>query len=85
MPPDLPTAMLTISRLDGSKRTWRVKLTPQTPYEPDALRAALVSKFVNDADAKPADFSLSISGTAGAPVFSLEEREELFGDATEIT
>jgi hypothetical protein len=85
MAPDLPTAMLTIARLDGSRRTWRVKLTPQTPYEQDALRAALVSRFVEDPSVGPEDFALTVSGTAGAPVFELQEREQFFGDAEEIT
>jgi hypothetical protein len=85
MPAELPTAMLTISRLDGSKKTWRVKLTPQTPYEQSALRAALISRFVSDPDVSPNNFDLTVLGTAGAPVFELREREEFFGDAEEVT
>jgi hypothetical protein len=82
---ELPTAMLTISRLDGSKRTWRVTLSPRTPFEPKALRAALVARFVDDPGTEPEDFTLTISGTAGAPVFLLEEGGELFPHAEEVT
>lgn len=83
MPPELPTALLTISRLDGSKKTWRVQLTPQTPFDPEALTAALVERFVGS-EASARDFRLTVSGTAGAPIFTLEESAQLFGEATEI-
>jgi hypothetical protein len=83
MSPDLPAATVTLSRLDGTKRTWRVELTPQTPLSPDALRTALVARFV-EPETDPGAFDLTIAGTAGQPIFLLQEREQLFGAVTEI-
>lgn len=83
MAPELPTAKLTISRSDGSAKTWRVQLTAQTPLEAEALKAALVERFVG-ASASAGDFQLTLTGTAGSPVFELVERTQMFGDATEI-
>ena len=85
MPSELPTAVLTVSRVEKGTRRWSVKLTPRTPLEHEALKAALVARFVDDPEVKPESFDLTVSGTAGAPEYFLKEREEFFGEAEEIT
>lgn len=72
MTPEFPTALLTVSRLDGSGKTWHVQLTAQTPLGVEELKAALVERFV-DAKATSADFELKVSGTVGSPKYELQE------------
>lgn len=84
MTSELPTAKLTVSRLNGPGKTWRVQLTPQTPLGVEELKVALVRKFVG-VDASPADYNLRVSGTVGSPMFELDEEEgDPFGPSTEI-
>ncbi|WP_156960946.1 hypothetical protein [Kocuria marina] len=84
MTPELPTAMLTVSRLDGSGKTWRVQLTPQTPFGMEELKSALVERFISP-EATPDDFELKTSGTLGSPLFELQEKKgDKFGVVEEL-
>lgn len=70
------TALLRLTSSKGAKR-WRIQLSPDAPLGAEELRGALVHEFV-DSQADEHNYELTVSGTLGAPIFDLTEKEAGF-------